>query len=70
MNIALASDHAGFHLKENIKQYLINEGYEIADCGTYSEESCDYPDFADAAVKNILKGKSDCGIFVCGTGIG
>lgn len=70
MNIALASDHAGFHLKENIKQYLINEGYEIADCGTYSEESCDYPDFADAAVKNILKGKSDRGIFVCGTGIG
>ena len=47
MKIAMASDHGGFHLKEHIKKYLQDKGIEVVDHGTYSEESVDYPDFAE-----------------------
>lgn len=70
MNIVVVSDHAGFILKEEVKNFLESEGYGVIDCGTYSKESCDYPDYANEAVQNLLNLKAQCGIFICGTGIG
>lgn len=72
MKIAMASDHGGFHLKEHIKGYLQGKGIEVVDHGTYSEESCDYPDLAEALCKDITSGASGAerGILICGTGIG
>ena len=70
MKIVIASDHAGYALKEKIKQYLAEKSYEIIDCGTDSEASCDYPVFAKALCKNITDGNAELGILVCGTGIG
>ncbi len=66
--IAIASDHAGFELKEDIKSLLKN--YEILDLGTNSTESVDYPDFGKAAGEAISSGKADLGIVICGSGIG
>lgn len=68
--IALGSDHAGFKLKEKIKEELLSLGYEFKDFGTFSKESCDYPDFALRACLCISSGKCKQGILVCGTGIG
>lgn len=68
--IALGSDHAGYPLKEDIKKYLENSGIEYVDLGTNSEESCDYPVFADAVCKAIVSGGCSLGILCCGTGIG
>ena len=68
--IALASDHAGFRLKEFLKPYLIEKGYELMDFGTNSEDSCDYPDFAHPAALAVETGKCDIGIGVCGSGEG
>ena len=70
MKIALGSDHAGFSLKETIKEHLSSQGYEIIDCGTDSEESVDYPDFSAKVAKTICDGVCEKGILVCGTGIG
>ena len=70
MNIVVVSDHAGFTLKEDVKAFLESEGHNVIDCGTYSKESCDYPDYANTAVLTILEGKAERGIFICGTGIG
>ncbi len=68
--IALACDHGGFAYKQTIMKYLDKEGYAYKDFGTFSEESCDYPDFALAAAESVAKGECDRGILVCGTGIG
>ena len=68
--IAIASDHAGFHLKEKIKLNLEENGYGVIDLGTNSEEAVDYPDYGKALAKNILKGNVKKGIALCGTGIG
>lgn len=68
--IALAGDHAGFKLKEKIKEKLLSLGYEFKDFGTSSEESCDYPDFALRACLCVSSGKCKQGILICGTGIG
>lgn len=69
--LALASDHAGFRFKERIKKLLIDElGLEYKDFGTYSDSSCDYPDFAYAAAKAVGTGECEKGILVCGSGIG
>lgn len=68
--IVLGSDHAGFQLKEEIKNYLITEGYEINDIGVYSPESADYAISAKKASDLIVSGKCEKGILVCGTGIG
>ena len=68
--IGLASDHAGFQMKEHIKQYLKSKGYSVTDYGTHSEESCDYPDFAHALAKGIEQGEVENGIAVCGSGEG
>ena len=70
MKIALVSDHAGFELKESIKEYLESLSHEVIDCGTFSKDSVDYPDFADAAAKKIVNCEAERGVFICGTGIG
>lgn len=66
----LASDHAGFPLKQSIATYLKEKGATILDLGTNSTDSVDYPDFAQAAAKAILQHKAGWGIVICGTGIG
>ena len=70
MKIALGSDHGGFQLKEIIKAWLLEKGYEVEDKGTYDEQSCDYPDYGKAVALEVAGGKADRGILVCGTGIG
>ena len=68
--IAMASDHAGYALKQEIKKYVESKGYEVKDFGTYSEDSCDYPDFAHPAAKAVEKGEYPFGIAMCGSGNG
>ncbi|MFN2363003.1 MAG: ribose 5-phosphate isomerase B [Halarsenatibacteraceae bacterium] len=70
MQIAIGSDHAGFNMKEDIKAWLLDEGYQVKDFGTDSEDSVDYPDFAEKTAKNVASGDSEVGILICGTGIG
>jgi len=70
MRVAVASDHAGFRLKEFAKGVLSRMGYEVLDVGTSSEESVDYPDFAQAACLKVLNGQAQRAVLVCGTGIG
>jgi ribose 5-phosphate isomerase B len=70
MKIVLASDHAGFFLKEKIKDFLTSEGYEVIDVGTNSHVSVDYPEYGAKAIECILQGKAERGILICGTGIG
>ena len=68
--IGLASDHAGFELKQFVKQYLEEKGFEYKDYGTYSEASCDYPDFGHALAEGIEAGECEKGIAICGSGEG
>lgn len=70
MKIALASDHAGFELKEEIKKYLLGAGIEIQDLGTDSAESVDYPVYGMKCAGAVLSGEADRGIVICATGIG
>lgn len=70
MKVALAGDHGGFDLKEHIKEYLRDKGYEILDLGTNSQESCDYPNYGRACGEAVKNGEADKGIVFCGTGIG
>ncbi|MBR2779558.1 MAG: ribose 5-phosphate isomerase B [Firmicutes bacterium] len=70
MMIALASDHAGFELKEAIKKHLLDNNYDIIDMGTNSKNSCDYPIFAKKAAHAVATGQCEKGIVCCGTGIG
>ena len=66
----IASDHAGFQLKENIKDFLINKNITIIDLGPINEDSVDYPDYAKKVSNRIKLSKSDVGILVCGSGTG
>ena len=68
--IALASDHAGFELKEAIKKHLVDNNYDIIDFGTNSTASVDYPAFARMASEAVVAGECDKGLLCCGTGIG
>lgn len=70
MKIALACDHGGINLKNTVKDYLTQNGYEYVDFGTDSSDSCDYPDFALPAAEAVTNGKCDKGIVICSTGIG
>jgi len=70
MKIALGSDHGGYQLKETVKEWLLEKGYEVEDKGTYDEQSCDYPDYGKAVALEVAGGKAEKGIIVCGTGIG
>ncbi|MCM1291788.1 MAG: ribose 5-phosphate isomerase B [Prevotella sp.] len=68
--IAFASDHAAYAMKGVIKKYVEEKGYEVTDFGTYSEESCDYPDFAHPAACAVESGDCAFGIGMCGSGEG
>ena len=70
MKIAIAADHAGFALKEKLKQRLAAQGHVLVDSGTDSTESCDYPDFARPVAGQVAQKQVDRGILVCSTGIG
>ncbi|MBS3058901.1 MAG: ribose 5-phosphate isomerase B [Candidatus Diapherotrites archaeon] len=70
MRIIVGADHAGFRLKEKIKEHLKRKGFEVVDEGTDSEKSCDYPDFAVKVAEKVAKSPKSIGIVVCGTGIG
>lgn len=68
--ICIASDHAGFDLKEKIKVFLTNKDVPIIDLGPINKNSVDYPDYAKKVAKRLLLNKSDAGILVCGSGTG
>ena len=68
--VALCSDHAGYDTKEAVKAYLKSEGIAYKDFGTYSTDSCDYPDFAHPCAEAVEKGECYPGIAVCGSGEG
>ena len=70
MRIALGSDHGGYALKCKIKEHLEDRGYEGVDFGCHSLESCDYPDFGEAAARAVAAGDCPRGIVICTTGIG
>lgn len=70
MNVAIASDHGGYGLKEILKKHLDDRGVSYTDCGTDSEASCDYPDFAEKACTLVQEGKAAYAVLICGTGIG
>lgn len=70
MKIAIASDHGGFDLKEQVKNWLQEMGHEAEDFGCHSKDSCDYPDFGAAAARAVASGQCERGIVVCTTGIG
>ena|SRR6266516_3502486 len=70
MKIAIGADHAGFELKEKFRQKLAKDGYEVVDFGTDSEQSTDYPDYAQRVAREVGEGRADRGVLVCGTGVG
>lgn len=70
MKLAIGSDHAGYEMKEEIKKYLEEKGYEVKDYGTNSTESCDYPEFGEKVGRAVASGECEEGVLVCGTGIG
>lgn len=70
-HIIIGADSAGYHLKEQIKEKLIADGYDVTDCGTDSDASCHYPVYGAAVAKAVRDADADtCGILVCGTGVG
>ena len=70
IKIAVGSDHGGLEYKEKILEFLKNKSYETIDEGTYSKESCDYPEFARKVANLVAEKKADRGILICGSGIG
>lgn len=70
LTIAIGSDHAGYPLKEKIKEFLLSKGYKVLDFGTESTDSTDYPLFAKDVCLAVQRGEAQRGILVCGTGIG
>ena len=70
MKIAIACDHGGLNLKNAMKAYVEKLGHETVDFGTFTKDSCDYPDFAAAAAEAVAKGECERGIVVCSSGIG
>ena len=66
----MASDHAGYELKEKVKDFLIKKSFQIIDLGPLSSNSVDYPDFAKKVAKRVVSKKSDAGILICGSGTG
>lgn len=70
MKIALGADHAGYELKDKIKQHLQQQGFQVQDEGTNSGESVDYPDYARSVGHDVSEQRADFGILVCGSGIG
>jgi ribose 5-phosphate isomerase B len=70
MKIAIGSDHAGFDYKNGVKDYLEKAGLELVDHGTFSDASCDYPDYAHAVASAVEKGEADFGVLICGSANG
>lgn len=70
MKVAIASDHAGFSLKEILRKFLEVENHQIVDVGTYSSTAVDYPDFAEKISAVILKNEATRGVLICGSGVG
>ena len=70
MKIAIGNDHAGTSFKEELVTFLVNNGHEVINCGTDTDSSVDYPDFAKAVSNLVLEKKADFGVLICGTGIG
>ena len=70
MTIAMASDHAGYNLKQDVRAWLENHGAQVKDYGCYSTESCDYTDFAHPLAEAVEKGEQPLGIVICSTGNG
>lgn len=70
MKIAIAADHAGFALKEEVRGYVERLGHEVLDLGAYNAEPSDYPDFAEAVGKALEAGRAERGILICGSGVG
>ena len=68
--IAIASDHAGYYMKNKVLDYLLNEDYEVKDFGCFSEDSVDYPDYAHPMSDAVSSGEFDLGISICGSGNG
>ena len=68
--LCIASDHAGYALKEKIKEFLINKDILVIDLGPFSTDSVDYPDYAKKVAKRVVLKKSDLGILICGSGTG
>ncbi len=68
--LVLASDHAGYDLKEKIKTYLENNNFNIRDLGPFNEDSVDYPDYGNILGQFIIENKNSIGIAICGSGIG
>ncbi|HVO98787.1 MAG TPA: ribose 5-phosphate isomerase B [Bryobacteraceae bacterium] len=70
MKIAIGADHAGFALKDQVRDALREAGHEVIDAGTHSPESTDYPDFAERVARQVASGEAERGILVCFTGVG
>ena len=70
MKISIGCDHGAIDLKNIVVEHLMKKGYEVADFGTYTTASCDYPEFAEAAARAVASGECEKGIVLCTTGIG
>lgn len=70
MRIAIGSDHVGYELKPDIITYLLDTGHYVEDFGTYTNERVDYPDYSKKVAEAVLRDDFDCGILICGTGVG
>ncbi len=70
MKIAIGCDHAGFPLKDTAVEAVRRLGHEVIDCGTFSCDRADYPDYADKVAQLVAKGEADRGILLCGSGVG
>lgn len=70
MKLALGADHAGYLLKDRIRQYVMERGHQVIDEGTNTSDSVDYPDYAAKVAEHVAAGRAERGILVCGSGIG
>ena len=70
MKLYIGSDHAGFELKEKLKTYLLEKNHDVNDCGCYSAERADYPDYGHKVAKSVITDKNSLGIVICGSGNG
>lgn len=70
MRIAIAADHAGLHLKQDVLEFLRDHGYQMFDLGTHGPEAVDYPDYAEKVALAIRQGEAERGIVICGSGVG
>ena len=70
MRIAVGADQGGYELKQPIVDFLVDQGHEVSDLGIHRLESVDYPDVAETVARVVAAGEADCGIVICGTGIG